>query len=636
MKTNSHGNRFHGVAFRPPTHADTPAPGRHIPNRRAPGLKRNQGRGLVGALAVLCLTAAVSLPAQTMTQTFSLRPGWNAIYLEVAPADPAPSAVFTNLPLASAWTHAERLTSVAFIQDPSEEAFNQAGWLGWFPGDRPEGFLTSLYAGQANRAYLIKIEGSAPATLTVTGRPSLRQSAWVPDAYNLRGFPVADTSPPTFLNYFRTASAHYNSTAGTLEKIYRLNQTGQWVTVAPSDLMKRGEACWVFSRGASDFTAPIEVRPDLGDGVDFNVATEEFSVEIRNRSAANQSVGVKLSAATVPGALAYRIFNPAQGGYQWPNLPASTTFSVAAGATHRLRLAIRRGAFSASSYSALLEITDGAGSRFWVPVSAQKPAVPGAFAGANPGPGVQGSPLPDPNPLRGLWVGSVGVKAVNEVNSANPTNVTPVPTEFPLRILLHVDGSGQARFLKEVIQMWRDGTYTNDATGAKVVDKPGEYVFLTDDRLIGQFKGATLRDGTPVGRRLSTAGFDFDGGATNYLPMTGAFAVGNRLNVSIALGPNFPTNPFRHKYHPDHDNLDARFVALTNNFEAYPVTRQIELEFTSTDPTGTSSPDYGYSVMGGIYRETLSGLHRNPIRLQGNFRLTRAAFIDELNPSPTP
>jgi len=184
--------------------------------------------------------------------------------------------------------------------------------------------------------------------------------------------------------------------------------------------------------------------------------------------------------------------------------------------------------------------------------------------------------------------------------------------------------------------MWRDGTYTNDAQGNKVVDKPGEYVLLTDDRLIGQFKGATMRDGVPVGRRISTAGYDFDGGATNYLNMSGAFAISNHLNLTIALGPNSPTNPFRHKYHPDHDNLDVRFQPLTNNFEAYAVTRKIELEFTGTDPVSTNSPNFGYSVMGGIYRETLTGLHKDPIRLQGTFRLTRACLTSELNPSPTP
>ena len=602
---------------------------------------RDASNSTIVAAALLYLVATLSLAAQTVTQTIVLQPGWNSIFLDLAPADPKPSAVFTNLPVASVWTHAERLTSVAFILDPSEEAFNQAGWLGWFPSNRPEGFLTSLYAVQANRAYLIKITGNAPALLTVTGRPSLRRLAWAPDAFNLRGFPVDDANRPTFLNFFRSAGAHYNTSSGQLEKIYRLNEAGQWALVSAADLMKRHEAYWVFSRGASDFTAPTEVRPQTGDGVDFSVATERFSLEFRNRSAQASTVQVRLHSETEAGALVHQLFTPGlvnqPGGYQWPDLPALSDFSVAALSSHQLRLAIRRGAFSAARYTALLEIADGTGCKYWVPVAAEKPTSSGLTASAIRGASAQGDPSPEPDPRRGLWVGSAAITTVNEINSANPTNLTKVQTEFPLRLLLHVDSSGKTRFLKEVIQMWRDGTYTNDASGDKVVAKPGEYVLLTDDRLIGQFKGATLRDGVSAGRRFSTAAFDFDGGSSNYLEMTGGtLAISNRLSVTIDIGPNFPTNPFRHKYHPDHDNLDADFVPLTNRFEAYPVTRQIELEFTGADPTGASPPDYGYAILGGIYRETLIGLHREPIRLQGTFRLTRAAYISELNPSPTP
>jgi hypothetical protein len=184
--------------------------------------------------------------------------------------------------------------------------------------------------------------------------------------------------------------------------------------------------------------------------------------------------------------------------------------------------------------------------------------------------------------------------------------------------------------------MWKNGTYTTDPQGNRVMAKPGEYVLLTDDRLIGQFAGATMRDGVPVGRRLSTTGFDFDAGPTNCLKMSGSFAVNQQLSLTFTLAPHFPGNPYRHKYHPDHDNLDTRFAPLTNNWEAYEVTRQIRLQFSDHDPGGTADPDFGYAVMGGIYRETLSGLHKNPLELQGTFRLTRALPTGALNPSPNP
>src|SRR5688572_10438830 len=157
--------------------------------------------------------------AQTITQSITLQPGWNAVWLEVQPAANRTDTVFSNLPVASVWTRAERLSSVEFIQDPSEETFNEAGWLGWFHPSRPEAFLGNLFAVHANRAYLIKLTNATPVNWSVVGRPSLRRVSWVPDSYNLRGLPVDPASPPTFLNFLRPSKAHYDAAAGQLQSV---------------------------------------------------------------------------------------------------------------------------------------------------------------------------------------------------------------------------------------------------------------------------------------------------------------------------------------------------------------------------------------------------------------------------------
>ena len=48
------------------------------------------------------------------------------------------------------------------------------------------------------------------------------------------------------------------------------------------------------------------------------------------------------------------------------------------------------------------------------------------------------------------------------------------------------------------------------------------------------------------------------------------------------MAVNDPLNPFKHKYHPDHDNLDAGFLPLTDNLDPYrweapAFTRRIQL-----------------------------------------------------------
>jgi hypothetical protein len=327
-----------------------------------------------------------------------------------------------------------------------------------------------------------------------------------------------------------------------------------------------------------------------------------------------------------------RQFNPAVG-YLWSALPSPHVFSVAAGQREELRLAIRRSAITAATYNTTLEITDGAGTRHRIPVSAEKLVIAGAASAQSGSP--QTAAINQAIAHAGLWLGSVTVNAVSEAHSANPTNTTPTKSPFDLRLLVHVDGNGQARLLKQVTQMWKNGTYTNDPSGLRTQATPGRYVLLTDDRLIPNFQGAGVRDGVSVGRRISTIGFDFPTRPTNnYVNLTGFFATGQRLNGVLAQGHDDATNPFKHKYHPDHDNLNVRFDGPAT--EAFATTRRIELEFTATPQDGTSAPDFGHDVMGGIYREVISGLHKTNLYVRGTFRLNRQSLIPELNPSPTP
>jgi len=198
---------------------------------------------------------------------------------------------------------------------------------------------------------------------------------------------------------------------------------------------------------------------------------------------------------------------------------------------------------------------------------------------------------------------------------------TPTPTgsEFNLRLLIHVDADGQARLLKEVIQMWKEGTYTNDVDGWKVMDQAGDYVLVTDETLLAQLRGAGVRDGQDVGRRISTVDFDFPSTATNnFLPLTGQFGAGATLSGVITLPADFPTNPFRHKYHPDHG-------------QGFAVTRSLEFQFSSGNTTGRDEPSYGYAVISGTYRETVSGLHKAGIVAAGTFTLNRVAVTPYLN-----
>ena len=207
-----------------------------------------------------------------------------------------------------------------------------------------------------------------------------------------------------------------------------------------------------------------------------------------------------------------------------------------------------------------------------------------------------------------------------EVDGANPaTAAIPTPTglgnEFVFPLILHVDGTGQPRLLKEVIVV------------QDIVDN--EPAILTDDSLLSdpRFGGLSFRGNEAVGRRISTAAFDFEGDSVEF---GGFFEPNGTIVADIVISNDHPTNPFKHKFHPDHNNLDEQYVGFVE--EAYTVTRHIEFAFTMTNATiGVDDPDFGVDQLGGTYKEVLFGLHKNPIAVQGSFALSRGLTTEVLN-----
>ena len=660
------------------------------------------------ALALALGHAAGVARAQNLTQTLTLNPGWNSVFLEVAPTNSDIRAIFAGVPIDSVWAFAARPAAVDFIQDPNQLTGNLGLWQLYVPTNRLESINNNLFTLQANRAYLVKSTNAAAVTLTLTGRPSLRKVQWVPDSYNLRGFPIDPATPPTFQAFFAPSPAHYNPTTGALQKIWKLDSTGKWVMVAPGDAMQSGVAYWVFTQGASDYLAPLTVVLDAGDGLDYSREINTLNLTLFNRAGQSRSALVTDASAPAASPLSYAVLDVVNGP-TWPALPSPLVRLEAAGASEKLRLAIRREAFSVATYTTVLTITDGAGTRLRVPVSADKVLGAGASAGSiKSGPRVGGTPAAEASAHAGLWVGTATITNVSEVHSGalvtnlyayrknasgvevplaindpsigvwtNPqpsritvvqtngslvliTNLAPItnlvvlatnkadgkalavrtrierapasatttPTAsgYRLRLLLHVDTNGVTRLLKEVIQEWKDGTTTNNAQGFAVTATPGRNVLVTDPVVIGQFKGAVARDGISVGRRLSTAAFDFAG---NELALSGYFALGSAVRGTNVVGATLPTNPFLHKYHPDHDNLDAQYVGTAQPPEVYDVTRAIAFEFSPADTN--APPGYGYNRVSGVYRETISGLHKADLAVDGSFNLTRVATTGVLN-----
>lgn len=198
--------------------------------------------------------------------------------------------------------------------------------------------------------------------------------------------------------------------------------------------------------------------------------------------------------------------------------------------------------------------------------------------------------------------------------------VTPSPSNFNLRVMLHSDSAGDVNLLKEVYSM---------------SNQNGDAALLASDELIPNYKGP--------GRRISTAAYDFDGDVAACV--SGAVSKTGLLMCEITLPANHPTNPFLHRYHPDHDNWDARYEKHFPEDkeagapeESFEVTRTIKLSFEEKYPPGCQGescrqyppPSWGYSSLGGLYEETFTGLHRDQITVTGTFKLDRVSTVGQL------
>jgi hypothetical protein len=317
------------------------------------------------SLILLFSFAAASQASESVTQNFDLKPGWNAIYLEVQPVPNTPQSVFSGVPVESVWTWSERSSSVQFLLDPSELEWNQQGWLG-YRTDPVETMLTKLFAITANRAYLVKLKGAVPVTLSVSGQPSTARINWVPQAYNLTGFHLDPAASLTLGDLLADSPAH----AG--EAIYAFNQTSQqWKIVSnpSSHAARAGEAYWIFSAQASSFEGPWSVDINTSDGLDFGSSLNKQVLTFQNKSNQLQTLNLtELSGSNV--GLLFQTFDSTNVTYKWLPLSGMGAVQLPVGGSATVVLGVERQGFASAAVSSVLEINNGNGSRLLVPVRA--------------------------------------------------------------------------------------------------------------------------------------------------------------------------------------------------------------------------------------------------------------------------
>lgn len=615
-----------------------------------PGLLAILGGGLVG------LTSTAH--AQWIEQTFSLAPGYNTVYLELDPGDPDPDHVFAALADTAdrVWTWVgPRELDCPTPGTPDCEPETETGWRQWVPPGNPASIANSLQQVVGGRAYVIFAAGGTQ--LAIRGRPHGLAQRWR-RGDNVAGFHVTST-PPTFDDYLGASAAH----AGTA--IHQMNSTGALTPVDRGAPIQPGRGYWVRSRGDTEYDGPITIGRLALSGLAYGETGTEQLVSVENLSATSRTVrfqvvpslpppaappGLPAHAGPVP--LRFRQYQSGPNtaytmreldGLQLTLGPADSAQDRAAItciSVHRQGLATTSGN---ALYQSVLSITDGSYRR-WIGASAAVPGLAGLYLGAvqvNAVAWVQADAriIDPPPPGDPYWQNNPEPRLNPDGDFETPR---PTPTTFDFPVLIHYDGASTYKLISQLTMLYRPATAT----------EPGRFVLATRScDGCDALRAGSILDGQPFAPRFASANFSFTHDLVN--ENTGG-GFGGQLDFQVVVDKADPLNPFRHRFHPDHDG--------DRNGEVFTITRRITFDFTCPPPANVpESPGSGDVRLVGCYRETIGGayecqtwngpgappnpcpddpqgnwqyvpgLHKRDINVAGTFELRRISNVATIN-----
>lgn len=615
------------------------------------------------ALAALALAAwGPAALAQWQTQTSALKAGWNAVYLQVdashATLDQLVASDPAN-PIQEIWYWAPALPTGQFVGSPQVPSTSGNQWASW---SRAPGSVSALQRLTGNGAYLVRTTNAY--NWAVKGKPVTPTYRWTLTGLNFIGFPTPPTAPP-FFDAFLAPAPELQQTA----EIYRY-QGGELGATNPVRVFAfrttpvlRDQAYWIRAGETyNQYFGPFQIIEADASGIDFGSTLGQARLRVRNvvngsltvtlRQVASESAPAGQPAvAGAPALLLRGVINTtnltygytslAAGPQQWTLAPAGQPGSEVEVVIGLNRFAMPGG--PGAHFAALLRFTDSLGlSQVDVAVSADKASTAGLWVGGAAvgsvshyltryasatnetdfqallsrlqlAEGVNGYHYEwDPNTGRVLVYGGPQQKTGSYlVDGPIRTDPGTVPRPFPLRLIIHNDGT-TSRLLQKV--------YHGVAAGSNTVLTTKESVLLP-----AQLAGA---------RRISAVHLPTSPGNVPW-NFTGAMQSGGSLTVTVPLAyDDQSSNPFLHTYHPDHDNLDAEFSApLPRGMESYGVTRQISLSFTAPSDDFNSLTG-GSQDLNGTYTEVLTfqakGSATRQFNVLGTFTLKRISEIATL------
>ena len=475
------------------------------------------------ACAAVAALFAVTASASHINETMTLAKGWNAIYLESTPTNPACAEFFAGAPVARvASYHSDAYSSTRQIADDGTEiAQKPLSYHVWVPGDETASTMSALAGG---RVYMVYTTNAW--TKTFLGVPAAPQQTYRAASGNSGFMNLVGVSAPSDVSV--TAKAYFGEGPfGTTPSGSLVCQVGGTKTSAPSFLpmavasspkLYGGRAYAMSATRDGDWPGVIGFAGL--DSVAFG--SDDFaSVTLRNFGSTNHTFRVTVVASaddqeTFPPVLKRKIKDE-KGNESWTNVAEGVSWDVtlAPGAIGAQKFAIDRTAMEEGKvYAAVMTIKDLGGTqmRVRIPVTVEeKSADEAAFP-------------------TGLWAGYIQMEAVSSLTNATPTAAAGT---LRMNVLVHVPESGAPRLLQRV---------------AAGVDSAGNM------RLFKELSSAKALCENP--RRLSSVMMSVDNPVVEASVHT---LFGDTVQFGWTVDAKARDNPFRHAWHPDHDGKTADY-----------------------------------------------------------------------------
>jgi hypothetical protein len=317
-------------------------------------------------MLVILILSTQAQASTTRIQIIHISKGWNAVFIEVKPVNPAPDSVFQETPVDQVFTYYPKKSSIQYIQEPDEIDIKNDGWSRWVPPENNDSFLNSIFQILPGHAYLIHSKENF--TWKLTGNAYFKQKAWQPDSFNLTGFYVNPDDPPTFASFFQHSEAHKPIIVYNL-----VNDLWQQIKDPETVLIESGKAYWIYSKGGSDYHSPTRITLPLNaDGLSFGIEKTTSKIHLVNKTDLPLDITIQQMEGSQTDNCPVFIDKTLYQGKRIYEPLGTMRKTIESESTMAISLMIREGEISESFCGKVLQINDNQGSLFYIPISVQQ------------------------------------------------------------------------------------------------------------------------------------------------------------------------------------------------------------------------------------------------------------------------